>query len=242
MRNIKLILEYDGTEFCGWQRQRSERTVQEEVERSLCKLTEEDIKLIAAGRTDSGVHAMAQVVNFKTNSSLPIEVFVRGGNSRLPRDVRILSATDVDENFSARYSARRRTYRYYISTRPLAVGRFYAWTYWNPLNIEPMQNACLDILGTHDFSSFCQAKAEVEHYLCDVRHAWWYKQDHYVVFEICANRFLHNMVRVLVGSMVEIGDEKKESPNVATILQKKDRNAAGPTAPAVGLFLVHVDY
>ncbi len=242
MRNIKLILEYDGTEFCGWQRQRSDRTVQEVVEDSLSMLTEETIKVMAAGRTDSGVHALAQVANFKTNSSLPTEVFVRGGNSRLPRDVRILSAEDVDEDFSARYSAVRRTYRYYISTRFLAVNRFYAWQYWNPLNIEPMQQACSEILGRHDFSSFCQAKAEVEHYLCDVRHAWWVKQDHYLVFEICANRFLHNMVRVLVGTMVEIGDVKKESPDLTTILEKKDRKTAGPTAPAVGLFLARIDY
>mgnify|MGYP006277648087 CR=1 FL=1 len=242
MRNIKLILEYDGTEFCGWQRQRSDRTVQEEVERSLSMLTEEDIKLTAAGRTDSGVHALAQVANFKTHSTLPLEVFVRGGNSRLPRDVRILSAEEVPADFSARYSAIRRTYRYYITTRHRAVGRQYAWYYWNPLNLQRMQEACSEILGTHEFISFCQAKAEVDHYLCDVRSAWWRREHNYVVFEICANRFLHNMVRVLVGTMVELGDDKKESATLTDILLAKDRNAAGPTAPAWGLHLVDVEY
>lgn len=242
MRNIKLTIEYDGTEFCGWQRQASDRTVQAEVERSLSMLTEETVIVTAAGRTDSGVHARGQVINFKTSSELPTETFVRGGNSRLPRDVRILAAEEVDLDFSARYSAKARLYRYYIAKRQSAVGRQYAWYYWKPLDISAMRAACASILGSHDFRGFCQSNAVVDHYQCDVRHAWWIESDEFYMFEICANRFLHNMVRILVGTMVKIGDEQSSLKSMAEIVASQDRNAAGPTAPAIGLFLMKVLY
>jgi tRNA pseudouridine38-40 synthase len=242
MRNIKLTLEYDGTEFCGWQRQASDRTVQAEVERSLSMLTEETVKVTAAGRTDSGVHARGQVINFKTAGSLSLNTFVRGGNSRLPRDVRILAAEEVDLDFSARYSAKARLYRYFIAKQHSAVGRQYAWYYWNPLDINAMRAVCASILGSHDFSSFCQSNADVDHYLCDVRHAWWLENDDFYIFEICANRFLHNMVRILVGTMAEMGGERSLLKSMAEILASLDRNAAGPTAPAPGLFLMKVFY
>jgi tRNA pseudouridine38-40 synthase len=241
-RNIKLTVEYDGTDFCGYQIQPKDRTVQAELERSLTLLTNENVRLTAAGRTDSGVHALGQVVNFKTYSQLPLDVFIRGGNTRLPRDVRIVAADDVDENFSARYSARRRTYRYVITKTAKAIGRHYAWYYWNELDIDKMNACCADILGTHDFTSFCQAKAEVDHYLCDVRSAFWRETENEIVFGVSANRFLHNMVRTLVGTMVEIGDPRLESAEMTEILRAKDRAAAGPTAPAHGLFFVRVDY
>jgi len=241
-RNIKLIVEYDGTDFCGYQIQPNDRTVQAELERSLSMLTNEQVRLIAAGRTDSGVHALGQVVNFKTDSQLPLDVFIRGGNTRLPRDVRIVAAKDVADDFNARYSARRRTYRYFITTKTQAIGRQYAWYYWNELDTEKMNECCTDILGEHDFSSFCQAKSEVDHYLCDVRYAHWQKFNNEYIFDIQANRFLHNMVRTLVGTMVEIGDPRLESGKMKDILLARDRTAAGPTAPALGLFLMRVDY
>jgi len=241
-RNIKLIVEYDGTEFCGYQIQQNDRTVQAELERSLSMLTNEQVRLTAAGRTDSGVHALGQVVNFKTDSQLPLDVFIRGGNTRLPRDVRIVAAEDVADDFNARYSARRRTYRYFITTKTKAIGRQYAWYYWNELDIEKMNACCTDILGEHDFSSFCQAKSEVDNYLCDVRYAHWQQLKNEYIFEIQANRFLHNMVRTLVGTMVEIGDPRLQSAEMKDILLAEDRTAAGPTAPALGLFLMSVDY
>ncbi|MBN1478851.1 tRNA pseudouridine(38-40) synthase TruA [candidate division KSB1 bacterium] len=242
MRNIKLIIEYDGTNFCGYQIQPNERTVQAELERSLSMLTTETIRLTAAGRTDSGVHALGQVVNFKTKSRLPIEAFVRGGNTRLPKDIRILLAEDVPEDFSARYSAKSRTYRYVITRKSQAIGRHYAWYYWNQLDVKKMRAACADILGSQNFASFCQAKAEVDHYICDVRYAYWQQIDNRLIFEICANRFLHNMVRTLVGTMVEIGDVQLQTANMREILLARDRRAAGQTAPAHGLFFVRVDY
>lgn len=242
MRNIKLTLEYDGTDFCGWQRQAHDRTVQAEVERSLSMLTEETIKVTAAGRTDSGVHAAGQVINFKTESTLPLTAFVRGGNSRLPRDVRILDAAEAPLDFNARYSAKARLYRYTISKRPHALGRQYAWHYWRPLEATAMRACCPDILGVHDFRSFCQSGADVNSYLCDVRYAWWHENEHAYFFEICANRFLHGMVRILVGTMVEIGEGRDNVRTIDEILQAGDRCAAGPTAPAAGLSLMSVFY
>lgn len=241
-RNIKLTVEYDGTDFCGYQIQPNDRTVQAELERSLSMLTNAEVRLMAAGRTDSGVHALGQVVNFKTDSSLPLDVFIRGGNTRLPRDVRIIAAEEVDDDFHARYSARRRTYRYVITKKEKAVNRHYAWYYWNKLDVPKMNACCADILGSHDFSSFCQAKSEVDHFECDVRSAHWRETDADLIFEVTANRFLHNMVRTLVGTMVEIGDPRLYSAGMKEILLAKDRAAAGPTAPALGLFFVRVDY
>ena len=241
LRNIKLTLEYDGTEYCGFQKQVKDRTVQMELERSLSMLTEETIKVTAAGRTDSGVHALKQTINFKTASSLPLTTFVRGGNSRLPRDVRILDAWEMPLDFSARYSARRRSYRYRITLREKAIDRQYAWYYWNPLDVMKMNQCCSAILGSHDFQSFCQSKAKVEHYLCDVRYAFWYQDKDEMVFEIQANRFLHHMVRIIVGTMVEIGDATI-STSMTEILAARDRKVAGSTAPAHGLALLKVDY
>ena len=242
MRNIKLKIEYDGTDFCGWQIQVDDRTVQAAVERSLSMLTDSPVRLTVAGRTDSGVHALAQVANFKTSSQLPLDVFVRGGNSRLPHDVRILSAEEVSDDFNARYAAKSRLYEYVISTRQKAIDRHYSWYYWNPLNVDAMKAACAEILGTRDFKSFCQAKAEVDHYLCSVRHAFWRETQDELIFQVCANRFLHNMVRILVGTMVEIGDEKLQSSSISEILAARDRAAAGATAPPQGLRLVEIEY
>lgn len=242
MRNIKLVLEYDGTNFCGYQRQVEDRTVQEELERSLSHLTEEDIKLFAAGRTDSGVHALAQVVNFKTDSQFPLETFVRGGNSRLPCDVRIKDAEEVAPDFHARYSAKSRTYRYVITTEQRAIGRYYAWYFWKPLDINPMNEACSQLVGNWDFKSFCQANANTDSYFCDVKFAQWSQHNGEIIFEICANRFLHNMVRILVGTMVEIGSKQKMPKELFDILGTKDRRYASATAPALGLFLVQVEY
>jgi len=242
LRTIKLIIEYDGTDFCGWQIQVNDRTVQAELERSLSMLTNESIRATAAGRTDSGVHALGQVVHFKTLSTLPLDAFVRGGNTRLPYDVRIVSAEDVDGNFHARYSAKARTYRYTITKRPIAVGRRYVWYYWNSLDVERMQAACQYILGSHNFKSFCQTGSDVKHHICDVQIADWQETDDQFIFTIKANRFLHNMVRILVGTMVEIGEGKLEPEAIPEILATQERGAAGNTAPAIGLVFVHVDY
>lgn len=242
MRNIKLVVEYDGSDFSGWQFQPNAVTVQGELKRSLSTLTQSEVKLTAAGRTDAGVHALGQVANFHTNSQLPLQTIKRGGNALLPGSIRILSVDEVSESFSARFSARARKYRYVISKRPRAVGRMYSWFCPYKLNVGPMQHACNFILGENDFKAFCQAGAQLKHYRCNVSSAVWFEKDDDLIFEVTANRFVHNMVRILVGTFVEIGREKRDPEDMPTILESKDRKQAGPTVPAHGLFLVSVEY
>ncbi|HPG38990.1 MAG TPA: tRNA pseudouridine(38-40) synthase TruA [bacterium] len=242
MRNLKLEIEYDGTDFCGWQIQPEVRTVQAEMEKALLQLTNEIIRVTAAGRTDSGVHATGQVINFKTASHLPDHVFRAALNSMLPRDIRVVSAVEVDEEFSARFSARSRTYRYYIINKPVAIGRQYTWYFGEKLNLSLMQEACRIIIDSHDFQSFCQVGADVDHYLCNVSDASWRQENDNLLFEITANRFLHNMVRILVGTLVKIGKESITLPQFQAIINAKDRTVAGPTAPPQGLFLTRVMY
>jgi len=242
MRNIKLEIEYDGTDFCGWQIQPDVRTIQGEVEAALTQLTQENIRITAAGRTDSGVHALSQVINFKTESLHPEYVFRVGLNGLLPKDIRVIKVEDVNENFNSRYSARLRKYRYYISTKPIAIGRQYAWCYKEPLNLKKMQKACSLVIGNHDFKSFCQAGADVNHYLCDVIEAEWYKDNDKLIFDITANRFLHSMVRILVGTFLKIGNGSISIDDLQNILNTKNRVNAGPTVPPHGLFLVKIFY
>ncbi len=206
MRNIKLIVEYDGTDFCGWQVQNDVRTVQGELEAALEKLTRSFIRVTSAGRTDAGVHALGQVVNFKTDSNLPVHVFTVGLNPLLPRDVKVLDSSEVDEDFNSRYSAYYRSYRYHIIKRPLAIGRQYAWYLKDDIDILKMQEASSLIMGIHDFESFCQAGSDVKHYNCDVHKVLWHEKGDRIHFDIIANRFLHNMVRILVGTFINIGN------------------------------------
>jgi tRNA pseudouridine38-40 synthase len=242
MRNIKLVLEYDGSDFFGWQRQPLLRTVQGEVEKAFQSLTQNEVKITAAGRTDTGVHALGQVANFQTESALSIETFCRGGNALLPDDIRILSAEEVPENFNARFSAIARHYQYVMCTRPTAIRRKFCWHVKETIAVAPMQQACQFLIGEKDFSSFCQAGAELDNFLCDVSYARFTQTDKQIVFEIGANRFLHNMVRILVGTLLGIGQGKQQPQELTGILEAKDRKVAGTTAPAYGLFLVRVDY
>jgi len=242
MRNIKLVIEYDGAEFFGWQSQPNVRTVQDELERSLASITQQAVKLKSAGRTDTGVHALGQVANFCTESLLPTETFMRGGNALLSRDVRILSAAEVDLSFSARFSARSRSYRYVISKQPTAISRNFSWYLSAPLNVEAMRDASQVLLGENDYQSFCQAGVNLSHYRCNVLRVSLTEEESCIVFEITANRFLHNMVRIIMGTLVEVGQGKITPEDVKRILLARDRRHAGVTAPAQGLFLVSVNY
>lgn len=242
MGNIKLVLEYDGTDFHGWQFQPDHRTVQGEVEKSLSSLCAEPVKTFCAGRTDSGVHALGQVVNFRSQRTWPLETWIHGGNALLPRDVRILQAEQAAEAFHSRYSARTRSYRYCICQRPLAIGRQYHWHVPVGLDLVAMQRAISLILGEHDFESFCQAGSGLDHHRCRVDEAEWHRQGEDLVFEITANRFVHNMVRILVGTCVQVGRGSRDHQEMAALLLARDRRLAGPTAPPQGLFLAKVNY
>lgn len=241
-RNIKLVLEYDGTDFCGWQIQPQVRTVQGVLETALTGLLQQSVRVTVAGRTDTGVHALGQVANFVTTSHLPVSTISRGGNALLPRDVRIVDCEQIEMDFHSRFSAKSRSYQYRICQKPIAIGRQYAWHVYHKVTIEQMQKACFFLLGENDFTSFCQATSQLDHHRCFVHSATWRKDEKDLFFEITANRFVHNMIRILVGTFIEIGRGKWSPQEMQSILQGMDRRLAGPTAPAKGLTFMQVTY
>ena len=245
IQNFKLTIEYDGSAYCGWQRQKNDPTIQEEIESALYKITEQKISLKGSGRTDAGVHAYGQAASFSCNTALTSDVFLKGLNSLLPDDIVIRRCEKVTEDFHARYSAVCKTYVYRIlnSMQPVAIGRQYAWHIRRPLDMNAMQEALRHIVGTHDFKAFEGAGSPRDHTIREVMAAELTKADSdYLKFEIKANGFLRFMVRNLVGTLVDVGAGKLSSEDFHRILLSKDRNQAGATAPPHGLFLMQVEY
>jgi tRNA pseudouridine38-40 synthase len=242
MRNIKLVLEYDGTDFCGWQLQPKERTVQGVLQSSLKQLLRESPTIYASGRTDAGVHALGQVANFKTENELTLDSIQNGVNSYLPADVRVLSVEEAGEEFHSRYDAVKRTYRYVIAKKMLAVGRQYSWFCKYKLDLSKIRTASEFLIGKHSFEAFAKLNEEEKHYLCNVESVKWEESEAKLSFTIRANRFLHNMVRIILGTMIDVGRGKLLPGDVQDILASMDRKRAGSVAPAHGLFLVRVDY
>lgn len=241
-RNIKLKIEYEGTDFSGWQRQPKLRTVQGEIENKLKKILQENISLIGAGRTDRGVHALEQVANFKTESRLNLVSMHRGLNSLLPEDILIKDVEEVDFDFNSRYSAKSRVYRYKICLGRDIFMRRYAWEVSYCLDLSKLKKTAKIITGRHDFTSFCVSKSAKPDNHCFVFRALWKKEENRLAFEIEADRFLHTMVRSLVGTMVDVGREYFSLKDFADILKAKDHKKAGLTAPAKGLYLAEVKY
>lgn len=241
-RNIKLTIEYDGTDFVGWQRQPNGRSVQQVLEEGVHQVTQEKVNLVGAGRTDSGVHARGQAANFYSRSALSVSELYRAINGVVPDDVIIHSVEDVEEKFSARYSAKEREYRYYIAMKPSAINRKYTWRLNYDLDVSIMNDVSKKILGTHDFRSFCKSESTVDHFTCTVFHAGWFREASTLIFDIRANRFLHGMVRALVGTMVNVGRGYTPAEKFEEIMLAKDRTKAGQAAPPQGLFLERVIY
>jgi len=242
MRCFKLVIEFDGTYFVGWQIQPNGRTVQEEITKVLEQVLQEPINLIGAGRTDSGVHARGMVASFKTNSSTGAGSLLSSLNGILPDDIHVHSVEEVAEEFHARYDAKDRNYRYYIALHHSPIGRFYQWYVKYPLNVEAMNRVAAQILSEHDFTSFCKFDPSVKSYLCTVLSSHWTETPSLLTYEICANRFLHGMVRGLVGTMVDVGRGYTEESEFIEILNSRDRRRAGMAAPPHGLFLEEVRY
>jgi tRNA pseudouridine38-40 synthase len=243
MPNIKLTIEYDGTGFVGWQRQTNGRSVQEEIEKALTRITQADVTLIGAGRTDAGVHARGQAANFKTDSRLSPAEYYRALNGLLPDDIAITVASEVANDFSARYSAKSRAYTYSIVRRPSALMRRYSWHLSYEFDLEQMRRAASIIRSTSDFQAFCKMEAEVQHYRCMIEEAEWIVSDGgLLVFSIRANRFLHGMVRALVGTMVDVGRGYTTVEAFCSIIESRDRRRAGQAAPPQGLCLESVVY
>ena len=245
VRNFKIIVEYDGSRYCGWQRQNNDPTIQETIEKALMKMTDQKIALIGSGRTDAGVHAYGQVANFKCNTKLTANDFLGGLNSLTPEDIVIAKCEEVSDEFHARFSATSKIYQYRILNRstPAAIMRQYAWHIRKPLDLKAMRTALTQLTGSHDFKAFEGAGSPRAHtirkvYKVDLRE----ENDGYVVFEIEADGFLRYMVRNIVGTLVEVGFGKISPDDVKQILASKDRTIAPATAPAHGLFLKRVNY
>lgn len=247
MRNIRLTIEYDGKDFNGWQKQPTKLNIQGEIERAIELITgEENIDLIASGRTDAGVHALGQVANFKTNNhSIPIDKFAVAINTKLKRSIRIKKAEEVDERFHSRYTCKRKTYRYIINNSECESAIYRNFEYHMPvkLNIEAMQQAVKYFEGEHDFKAFkasgTSSKSSVRTiYLAEVKKA----DENRIYIELTGNGFLYNMVRIIAGTLVDVGLGKTKPEEISKIINKGDRKLSGKTLPPSGLFLMKVEY
>ena len=243
-RNVVLTIEYDGTDFSGWQRQSRRPSVQAEVERAIQAVTRERVDLIGAGRTDAGVHALGQVANFHTASRIATDRFPRALNAHWPKTIRILSAWEGAPDFHARYSATGRTYRYAVLNRPAPSAILRAHTYHlpAPLDLHAMQEAVTPLLGMHAFTAFRGVGSGERTTVCTLRRADVVRGGETVLFTFDADRFLRHMVRLIVGTLLRVGQGKLQPDAVAEILAAENNQQAGPRAPAHGLFLVRVTY
>jgi len=245
MRNIKLIIEYDGTNYLGWQVQQGGPTIQGTLEEKLSRLTGERIRSFGSGRTDSGVHAFGQVAHFKTQSQMDTRTIQRALNSLLPSDIMIQKAEEVEDGFHARKHSKSKVYEYRILNRKLrsVFHRGYMWHVPQKLSLTEMKKATQSLIGEHDFSAFRTVGSPTRTTVRRVIRAEWKRgKDGLIRFEIEANGFLKQMVRSIVGTLVEIGKGKRKASDLRKILNSKDRKEAGSTAPSHGLFLKEVKY
>lgn len=243
--NFKLIIEYDGTDFQGWQIQPDARTVQGEVQRAIEVMTRTKITLIGSGRTDAGVHALGMTAHFHCDTRITAEEFCKGLNSILPQDIVIHACEAAPDDFHARYDARSKVYRYHILNRylPSALRRNFVWHIRNPLDLDRMQAGAHRLIGRHDFKAFEGAGSPRAHSVRHLLRADFSRRDeHIIIFEIEADGFLRYMVRNIVGTLAHVGSGKLSPEDVGRILASKDRGRAGITAPPQGLFLEKVNY
>jgi tRNA pseudouridine38-40 synthase len=244
-RNIRLLLEYDGTRYHGWQRQADAATIQQTIEEALARLIGETVALIGSGRTDAGVHALGQVANFRTTSAIPLRAFHQGLNSLLSKDITVLAAIEAAPEFHARKSARAKTYEYRILNRRnrSSLHHHYAWWIAPALDLTAMAGAAAVLPGEHDFAAFRASGSDNINPVRRVLAASWREGPRgWLTFTITATGFLRGMVRSLVGTMAEVGRGKAPPTVVAELLGSGARHLAGPTAPPQGLYLVEVVY
>jgi tRNA pseudouridine38-40 synthase len=250
VRNLKLIVSYDGSDFSGWQVQPGKPTVQGTLASAIGRVTGEKVLPQGSGRTDAGVHALAQVVTFVTESNVPSANFVKALNDALPPSVRVLEASEVPREFHARHAANAKTYRYRIyrsAICPPFLAR-YVWHYPYPLDEQAMESGAVAVVGEHDFTSFAAVDAErglENKNVSNVRHIFsssWERRKEELIYTVRGSGFLHHMVRNFVGTFILVGRGTLPAPDVTRILEARNRRAAGATAPASGLYLVGVEY
>ena len=244
MRNIKIVIEYDGSGFNGWQKQPNKLNIQGEIERAIEEITGEKVDLIASGRTDAGVHAIGQVANFKIEKDIPIEKIPYALNSKLKKSIRIKSAEEVDEKFHSRYTCKRKTYQYIInnSVQGTAIYRNLQYHFPERLDDNKMNQAIKYLIGEHDFKSFKASGTSSKSSVRTIYDAKVTKSGEIIKIELTGNGFLYNMIRIIAGTLLEVGQGKIEVEEVERILLAKDRLKAGKTLPPNGLYLVKVEY
>ena len=244
MRRIKLVVAYDGTDYCGFQVQNNGPTIEGELNRVLSELFCEDIRVIGASRTDSGVHAYCNVAVFDTQARMPAEKMIYAINQRLPEDIRVQSSCEVAEDFHPRHTDTRKTYEYRIYNAPVQnpmKRRFALWNYYK-LDVNKMKEAATYLVGEHDFKSFCSADSQVESTVRTIYDVSVIQHGEDIVISVSGNGFLYNMVRIIAGTLLEVGKGKIQPNQIPAILNAKNRQAAGPTAPPHGLTLVKYEF
>lgn len=244
MRNIKLTIEYDGKDFNGWQKQPNKLNIQGTIEQAIKAITGEEVELNASGRTDAGVHALNQVANFKTNSQIPIEKFAIAINSRLKKSIVIKKAEEVGERFHSRLNCKRKTYRYIINNSEMgsAIYRNLETHIPQKLDTEKMEKALKYFEGEHDFKAFKASGTSSKSSVRKIYATKLYKENHRIYIELTGNGFLYNMVRIIVGTLVDVGLGKIEPEEIIDIIKDGKRERAGKTLPPNGLYLISVMY
>lgn len=244
MKRVKLIVAYDGTNYSGWQIQPNGITIEEMLNRHLSELLQESIKVIGASRTDAGVHALGNVAVFDTSARMPAEKISYAMNTRLPADIRIQNSCEVPADFHPRFCNTRKTYEYRILNRkfPDPTRRLYSLFYYYPLDVEKMQKAASYLVGEHDFKSLCTHKAEVDNTIRTIYEADVRREADEVIIRLKGNGFLYNMVRIITGTLLRVGSGYYEPEYMKVLLEAKDRQAAGETAPPQGLTLLEIQY
>ncbi|MCS7172718.1 MAG: tRNA pseudouridine(38-40) synthase TruA [Armatimonadetes bacterium] len=244
MRTIRLLVAYDGTRYAGWQRQPRAPSIQEELEKAVARVTGETVRVVGAGRTDAGVHALAQVAHFRTSSALPAERFMGALNHHLPPDIAVRCAEEAPEGFHARRDARWRAYRYLVWNRPgrnpLLLNRALFWE--GRLDLAAMQQAASYLVGRHDFATFCAVGSNPRTTLCTLYRLVVLPRGPLVVVEAVADRFLRHMVRMMVGTLLEVGSGRRFPESMPELLAARNNQLAGPVVEAGGLYLVRVGY
>jgi tRNA pseudouridine38-40 synthase len=245
MRNFKMTVEYDGSAYCGWQRQGNGISIQQLLEEAVKLITGQKVSVIGSGRTDAGVHALNQVGSFRCSTKLPVNKIFMGMNSVLPRDIVVKELEEVADDFNALRDAKSKIYVYKICNQRLrpALGRNYFWHIRYPLDIGRMKKAAKHLIGTHDFSCFCATGSDVKSRVRTIVYVEIKKfDDGLIEIKVESHGFLKYMVRNIIGTLVEVGGGKRKPEEMKTIIESKNRNIAGVTAPACGLFLMEVKY
>ena len=244
MRNIKLTIEYDGTSYGGWQKQKNNRTIQQCIEEAIRLLTGEEVELIGSSRTDAGVHAKGMVANFITNSQIPADKFREAINTKLPDDIGIIKSEEVDKNFHSRYDSKGKTYCYTLVNRyeKVCIGRNYVYQVREELNYDLMKEAAKYFLGKHDFKAFKTNGSSVKTSVRTISGLELELKDDVIKIFVSADGFLYNMVRIIVGTLIEVGKGKIKPEDIESIIKNGDRSKAGPCVPPNGLVLEKVFY